>query len=226
MSNVSPSPLRLVVMEFVPLPTDEAARSWLDGATKKYRATPPYAIVNMSVAMGHLSEYIETHMNETIDFCLENQDELVKMTYKFARTYMHRAPRCLQSGKRAKPPTDERLLLMKYLRLWAAVRRTATMEHIVGYETLGMKPEEDESSPLCGRVPLPPVLIQQLDVILMNVLEPWRKAVLEDFQRVVQSNKPGNWLTVYLITFMSLHCCAALTSENYANARKHGLKVR
>jgi len=221
MSNVSPSPFELTVGEFVPFPADEAARSWLDGTTKKYKETTPYAIVNMSIAMKNMSRYIQNHMDEMIDYCLRDENDLIKMTYEFARNYVRRAPRCVQ---RLSPP-DERVLLRNYFRLWAAVRRTATLEHIVGCETLDMTPEEDKSFPLHGHVPLPPVLIQQLDMILMAVLEPWRKAVLEDFHKVVVSNKPGNWLTVYLITFMSLHCCAVLTSENHANARKHGLKV-
>ncbi|KAH6839427.1 hypothetical protein B0I37DRAFT_316278 [Chaetomium sp. MPI-CAGE-AT-0009] len=35
-----------------------------------------------------------------------------------------------------------------------------------------------------------------------------------------------NWMTIYLITFMSLHSCAKITAENYHNARKHGLLRR
>jgi hypothetical protein len=90
-----------------------------------------------------------------------------------------------------------------------------------------MKPEvEDRSYPLFGKVPLPPVMIAQLDIILtLQVLQPLRKKVLEDFQKIVLSNKPGSWMTVYLITFMSLHSCSKVSEENYRNARKHGFRV-
>ena len=113
-------------------------------------------------------------------------------------------------------------------RLWFAVRRTATTEHIAGDDTLDMEPETvDRSYPLFGKVPLPPVMIQQLDMILtLGILQPLRKKVLEDFQKIVLSNKPSSWLTVYLITFVSLHSCASVSAENYKNARKHGLRVR
>jgi hypothetical protein len=112
--------------------------------------------------------------------------------------------------------------------LWVAIRRTATTEHIVGEDTLDMDPETvDHSYPLFGKVPLPPVMIQQLDMVLtLGVLNPLRKKVLEDFQRMVVSNKPKSWMTIYLVTFMSLHSCAALSAENYKNARKHGLRRR
>jgi hypothetical protein len=89
-----------------------------------------------------------------------------------------------------------------------------------------MEPVMDKSFPLSGKVPLPPVMIQQLDMILtLGILHPLRKRFLEDFQKLVLANKPNTWLTVYLVTFMSLHSCAAVSNENYKNARKHGLKV-
>jgi hypothetical protein len=97
----------------------------------------------------------------------------------------------------------------------------------VGDDTLDMVPETtDRSYPLFGKVPLPPVMIQQLDMIVtLGLLQPLRKKVLEDFQKIVLTNKPKSWMTVYLITFMFLHSCATLSAENYQNARKHGLKV-
>ena len=115
-----------------------------------------------------------------------------------------------------------------FFRLWFGVRRTATTEHIIGDDTLNMEPETaDRSYPLYGKIPLPPVMIQQLDMILtLGILRPLRKRVLEDFQKLVLSNKPSSWLTVYLITFMSLHSCASVSGENYRNARKHGLRVK
>jgi len=97
----------------------------------------------------------------------------------------------------------------------------------VGDDTLDMIPETlDRSYPLFGKVPLPPVMIQQLDIILViGFLDPLRKRVLEDFQKIVLSNNSKNWIVIYLITFMFLYNCAILTREDYQNARKHGLKV-
>jgi len=117
--------------------------------------------------------------------------------------------------------------LGSYFRLWFAVRRTACSEYITGDDKLDMVPEmEDRTCPLFGKIPLPPVMIQQLDMILtLGILQPLQKQVLEDFQKLVLANNPRNWMTVYLITFMSLHSCAKISEENYNNARKHGLLV-
>jgi hypothetical protein len=97
----------------------------------------------------------------------------------------------------------------------------------VGEDTLDMVPEaSDRSYPLFGKVPLPPVMIKQLDIIrTIAFLNPLRKKVLEDFQKIVFGNKSKSWIVIYLITFMSLHSCAVLTNENYKSARRHGLKV-
>lgn len=113
------------------------------------------------------------------------------------------------------------------MKLWVAVRRTATIEHIVSQETLDMVPEtEDKSFPLLGKIPLPPVMIQQLDIILtIGVLMPLQKQVMEDLQKLILSNNPRTWMTMYLITFMSLKSCASLISENYRNARRQGYRV-
>jgi len=91
-----------------------------------------------------------------------------------------------------------------------------------------MVPEtKDRSCPFFGKVPLPPVMIQQLDMVLtLGILQPLRKRVLEEFQKLVVANKPKSWMTIYLVTFMFLHSCAALSDENWHNARKHGLRRR
>jgi hypothetical protein len=124
-------------------------------------------------------------------------------------------------------PAEEQHLLSDVFRFWFAIRRTATTEYTVGEDTLDMEPETiDKSFPLFGKVPLPPVMIQQLDMILtLGFLQPLKKKHLEDLQRIVLANKPKSWMTIYLKTFISLHSCATLTAENYQNARKHGLKV-
>jgi hypothetical protein len=118
--------------------------------------------------------------------------------------------------------------MTNFFRLWFAIRRTMTTEHLGSVDYLDMQPETDDRSyPLFGKVPLPPVMIQQLDMILtLGVLDPLKKKFLQDYQELVMSNRPDTWMTVYLITFIASHSGAKILDENYKNARKHGLKVR
>lgn len=219
-SDVCPVPLQLSVKKFVALPgKDSMHRSWMDHkkGVKKTIPTTPYAIMDMQKAVQDMRVYVSANIFPCMDFLLKGTDKLIQDTYEFARKHMQRTD-----------SEEERKLLGNYFRLWFAVRRTATMEHIVGEEKLDMVPEtEDPTCPLFGKIPLPPVMIQQLDMILtLGILRPLQKQVLEDFQKLVLANNPRNWMTVYLITFMSLHSCAFITNENYNNARKHGLLRR
>ncbi|KAK2772710.1 hypothetical protein FQN53_004457 [Emmonsiellopsis sp. PD_33] len=216
-SDVCPEPLELSVRKFVPIPEDRLHKGWMDGKVKKFKETTPYAIVNMISSVETMRTYIHAHTFKCMDFFLRGTDDLIVKTYSFARRYMVQTPF-----------EDEKLLLQNFFQLWFAIRRTATVEHIVGEDTIDMAPETvDRSYPLFGKVPLPPVLIQQLDMILtLGVLNPLRKKVLEGFQKLVLANKPRSWLTIYLVTFMLLHSVAVITAENYKNARQHGLRRR
>ncbi|KAK1751523.1 cutinase transcription factor 1 beta [Echria macrotheca] len=218
LSDVSPVPFDLQVRRFVPIPQDSLHRAWMDGKTKKFIETTPYAIHDMKSAMASMRRYITQNTFNCMDHFLKGSDELVRMTFNYAREYMSSE---IESEEEAK-------LLANYMKLWVAVRRTATLEHIISDDTLDMEPEmEDRSYPLLGKVPLPPVMIQQLDIILtVGVLLPLQKQVLEDLQKLVLSNNPRTWMTMYLITFMSLYSCASLTGENYRNARRQGFRRR
>ncbi|KAK3364552.1 hypothetical protein B0T25DRAFT_443157 [Lasiosphaeria hispida] len=217
-SDVSPIPFDLKVRKFVPIPQDSLHRAWMDGKVKKFYETQPYAIADMRSTMLSMRQYITKNIFNCIEYFLKNADELVKMTFSYAREYM---------SQRA-DSEDEARLLANYMKLWVAVRRTATLEHIISQDTLDMVPEtEDKSYPLLGKVPLPPVLIQQLDIILtVGVLMPLQKQVLEDMQKLIISNNPRTWMTMYLTTFMSLQSCASLSAENYRNARRQGFRRR
>ncbi|KAL2271980.1 hypothetical protein VTJ83DRAFT_1351 [Remersonia thermophila] len=218
-STVCPVPLRLHVRKFKPLKGKDAThKTWVDKTgIRKFKPTTPYAIVNMKDAAQHMKAYIAKYFFASMECVLKGRDQWVVETYSFAQKYICRVE-----------SEEEKKLLKNFFRLWFAIRRTSTVEHIVGNDTLDMQPEtEDESFPLFGKVPLPPVMIYQLDAILtLGVLDPLRKQVLEDFQKLVQTANPNNWMTVYLITFMLLHSCSMITHENYNNARKHGLRRR
>ncbi|PGG95439.1 hypothetical protein AJ79_10054, partial [Helicocarpus griseus UAMH5409] len=214
-SDVCPAPLKLSVRKFVPIPKDSLHKGWMDGKVKRFKKTTPYAIVNMASAAEAMRAYINAHVFECMNFFLQGRDKLIIETYSFAREHMLRMPE-----------GNEKVLMQDFFRLWFAIRRTATTENIIGQDTLDMADEFTGSSyPLFGKAPLPPVMIQQLDMVLtLGILNPLRKKVLKDFQELVRANNPRSWLTMYLLTFMFLHSVAVLSKENFANARKHGLK--
>jgi hypothetical protein len=96
-----------------------------------------------------------------------------------------------------------------------------------GDDTLGIPAIPDPGQLLCGKVPYPPIANDQLCVLSsVKILMPLQKAILEGLDKLIQSNRPQYWTTVFLSVFMLLHNCSILTWDRYRHALKHGVKVR
>jgi hypothetical protein len=113
------------------------------------------------------------------------------------------------------------------LQLWVTIRMTTRSVRITGTETLGMSSElMDKSSGMHGKIPIPPVLGAQMQLILNHKLQaPLRSKILTRLQKLTLEQKPDNWFCIYLCTFILLHNCSLLTIHDIGYARKHGLKV-
>ena len=122
---------------------------------------------------------------------------------------------------------EERELLQMVLQLWVAIRMTTRSLRITGTETLGMSTGlMDVSSGMHGKIPIPPVLGAQMQLILTQKLQgPLRSKILTRLQKLTLEQKPDNWFCIYICTFILLHNCSLLTIHDIGYARKHGLKV-
>lgn len=90
-----------------------------------------------------------------------------------------------------------------------------------------MEPElKDRSYPLFGKVSIPRIIIAQIDMFnTLRILQPLRKFVLDHLQRLVLSNKPKSWFTIYLSIFILLHDCSIISADRYRHARDNSMKV-
>jgi len=210
-------PVELRVRQFVPQEGDSLERSWVYEGVRKQVSIPAYAIVNLEEAKGAYSNYISRNLPECCKSVLSGKDKLLVATY-WAALKAARDPDCDEK---------ERELLKKALQLWMAVRLTTKSTVIVGEETLGMSPNiMDETSPLQGKIPLPPVMGAQIELVLIHQIQSsLRREMLESLQSMTQANKQQTWFTTYLITFILLHNVALLCQHDSAYARKHGMKV-
>ena len=108
------------------------------------------------------------------------------------------------------------------------IRITTRSIRIAGQEALGM-PQNilDETSPLHGSIPIPPVMGAQIELILIHKIQvPLRGQVLDMLQKILVANKRSSWFAVYLSIFILLHNCAMITRHDAGYARKHGIQVR
>ncbi|KKZ59890.1 hypothetical protein EMCG_05276 [[Emmonsia] crescens] len=154
--------------------------------------TPPYAIVDMAKGVQTMRQHIRVQTMphrilgqrfRCMGFLLMHSEMLTLETYVFAREHMN-----------VTRNEDERVLMRNFFLLWFAIRRTATIDHIVGEDTLEVSPElDDRPYPWFEKIPLPPVMIQQLDMILtLGVLNPPLGAGTRRFPETFVSQQTPN----------------------------------
>ncbi|KAI0540779.1 hypothetical protein GGR58DRAFT_511497 [Xylaria digitata] len=211
--------VELRVRQFVPQDGDSLERSWVHDGVRKRVMIPAYAIVNLEEAKSAYSSYISCSFVECCKKILIGKDKLLLATYGAALRVVARD---------STVGDKEKELLKKALQLWMAVRMTTKSTVIVGEETLGMTPDiMDETSPLRGKIPLPPVMGAQIELVLIHQIQSsLRREMLENLQTMTQANKQSTWFTTYLITFILLHNVALLCQHDAGYARKHGMKTR
>lgn len=122
---------------------------------------------------------------------------------------------------------EEKTLLKQVLQLWVSLRMCTKSGRISSPDTLGM-PQDllDGSSPLHGKIPTPPVFDAQRLLILNHKIQlPLRAKILDLLQKLTIAQKPSNWFSIYLCTFILLHNSSLLIIHDIGYARKYGLKV-
>ncbi|PFH56145.1 hypothetical protein XA68_17007 [Ophiocordyceps unilateralis] len=210
--------IELQVRKFIPQDGDKLARTWDHNGTKKSVEIPPYALINYEVTKLTYSAHIQDIMTDTIRHVLDTSGGLLDRTY-FQAVQVMRDP---------STPPDSAKLLSLTLTLWVSIRLSTTSGFLVGKETLGMPCSIlDETSPNAGRIPMPPVLGAQLDLVLIHHIQTkLRREMLETLQKIVLKNKQATWLVTYLVTFILLHNTSLITAHDAGYARKHGMQRR
>lgn len=211
--------VELRVRRFQPQEGDRVDRSWVSDGVKKSVTIPPFAIVDMESAKSAFDDYIKKGLVDCCKRLLGPREKLLWRTYSLAMKIM---------GDASTHP-KERELLSCTLDLWMSIRLTTKSFEIVGDETLGMSHDliNDQTNPLHGKIPLPPVMGAQIDSVLIHqVQHNLRRKTLEELQKMTQEKKQKTWLTTYLVTFILLHNLALITKHDAEYASKHGMKTR
>ncbi|KAI1760395.1 hypothetical protein GGR53DRAFT_89129 [Hypoxylon sp. FL1150] len=210
--------VELRVRRFIPLEGDRLDRSWVHNGAQKRVTIPPYAIVNLEEAKRTYDNYIKQSLPECCKKVLTGKDKLLLMTYATA----------IKMTNDASTDPKQAALMRKALQLWMAIRLTTKSTIIVGDETLGMSRDiMDETSPLSGCIPLPPVMGAQIELILIHQIQAGlRREMLETLQSMTHANQKKTWFTTYIITFILLHNVALLCQHDAGYARKHGIQLQ
>ncbi len=107
-------------------------------------------------------------------------------------------------------------MLNATLRVWAAVRLLTTPLYIICEDTLEKENEHsssDRSPPSVGMILAPPVLKEQLELVLIHhIQETLGKELLCGLQGLLYKNRKDTWLVMYLVTLILLQNTARLTT--------------
>ncbi|KAL7924033.1 hypothetical protein ACQKWADRAFT_35614 [Trichoderma austrokoningii] len=210
--------LPLQVRRFVPQEGDKLERTWVHQGTKKSALIPPYALIDVEAGAAAYTTYIRNSMKEMFLTMLGDEDDILYKTYLLAHNMWQKEERKSEAFE----------ILNWALRLWVAIRLSTTSAFIVGKETLDMPANIlDDSSPDHGKIPLPPVMGAQMDMILLHHIQNKLRHELLDFlQKVMLRNKPKSWLVTYLVSFILLHNISLITKHDANYAKKHGMNRR
>ena len=104
---------------------------------------------------------------------------------------------------------------------------TTRASRICGDDNLGISSDVmNGSGYMHGKIPIPPVMAAQIDLIqLLAVQLPLKVLILDQLQKIVLANKPSNWFCIYLCVFILLHNYSLIIANDAWYARKNGLKV-
>ncbi|KAG9257811.1 uncharacterized protein F5Z01DRAFT_692675 [Emericellopsis atlantica] len=205
--------IQLAVRRFVPQAGDKINRTYRDKTGKQCsHSCTPYALVDLKSSAGAYQRYIERSIGQV----LHNVTKEYGLVHK---TYLRMHACAIDKST----PLEIRSLLLKTFMLWMYVRLTTKSVFIKGSETLGIK-QLPKDSPDPDKVPVPPVLGRQLDILLMDRLAELRKEVLDGLEKLVSKKKHSTWFYIYLISFVLLHNTALITAHDSRYAKKHGIK--
>ena len=208
--------LLVEVRQFVPQKGDKLQRSWCHNGRTVSVSIPPYALIDFDKSKIEYMKYIHESMGQTFESILGRSGGLLNSTYQQA----------LQCCKDRSTSSESLALLRNTFRLWMAVRFATKSVFIVGEETLDI-PVLDETSPDAGKIPIPPVLGAQLDVILIHQIQAeLRRNVLQGLDKMLMKRETHTWMVRYLVIFMLLHNTALITAHDAGYARKHGIQVK
>jgi hypothetical protein len=206
---------------------DRQHYSWYDDGIEKKYLTPPYGISDLDVAGYAIERFLAKNFDGYIKAHLRDANEITRKTFQAAQT--HRVG-SLNSIENLSIP-DFRLqhlpLVECAMKLWVACRFIEEPWSIVGSEKLGMTLEANPNCPYHKRIPVPRIVDQQIDLIVINViLQQEMKKVLEMLKKKLKKEPWSDWFEIYLANFILLHNVELTMAHDVEFAKLNNLKTK
>ncbi|KAK7928360.1 hypothetical protein PG985_005358 [Apiospora marii] len=230
--NFLDAPYKAKVREFIPVEGDALEERWESNGCPRSHPIPRYGLADMHEVAEMMKGWTDRNIFTYICGAVGGLDDFFWETYMMA--FRHPVMAKVGSASFTQLPLkaitkteEERSLIWDCFRLWIACRLTSNPCHLYGKEKLGGQIVDDPESPHYNRVPMPCMIIAQMECILYTtILRPKSSDVLRRLNNLVLEKKRENWLTIYLVMFILLHNCAMITRRDEETATNYGHKER
>jgi len=225
--GLTPNRLKIRLDRYQPKDTDKQYYLWFnnEGVQQKYH-TPAYGIENLGVAQHAIEGFLRDNSEVYIEAHLKDATEITRKTFHTAQqnkvSFISYLPELLSNDCQHLP------LVERALKLWVGCRFIEDPWSIVGNETLSQVLDPNPACPYHTKIPVPPIVDLQLDLIVINeLLQPELKKILKMLKTLLESSDPwNNWFEIYLSYFILLHNVELTMAHDAWFVRRNNLKVR
>ncbi|EPE32059.1 hypothetical protein GLAREA_12141 [Glarea lozoyensis ATCC 20868] len=203
--------LAIQLDRYAPKPTDKQYYSWYDGDMEYHFDTPAYGISNLDATSSAIQSFLTQNAEEYITKHLIGACETTRQTFAIAQEYKQYFP-----------------LVTRALKLWVGCRFIEEPWSIIGTETLDISLDDNPNCPYHDRIPVPPIVDLQIDVITINdLLQPEMKKILKTVKEMLESRNPWkNWFEIYLAYFILLHNVELTMAHDAWFVKRNNLKTK
>ncbi|KAI9049136.1 hypothetical protein LZ554_006984 [Drepanopeziza brunnea f. sp. 'monogermtubi'] len=193
---------------YQPMETDKQFYTWYEDGKERQFRTPAFGIANLGIATSAIEKFQAQNAEAYIEAHLRTATELTRKTFRTAQAH------------RSLP------LVERALKLWVACRFIEEPWSIVGREKLDMTTDPNPACPYHDRVPVPPIVDLQIDLIVVNeILQPELKKILKMLKEKLESSEPwSDWFEIYLAYFILLHNVELTMAHDAWFVKRNNLK--
>lgn len=202
--------MRIRLDQYKPMSTDKQYYSWFDNGVEQKYQTPAFGISNSDEANSSIGKFLVQNFDAYLDFHMRNAPEITKRTFRSAQNNMHLP------------------LVERALKLWVGCRFIEDPWSMTGSEVLGMSKDPNPNCPYHDRIPVPPIVDLQIDLIVINdFLQPEMRRIIRTLKTMLESKDPWtNWFEIYLAYFILLHNVELTMAHDAWFVKRHNLKSK
>lgn len=227
--NWTSNTMRIRLDKYQPMDTDKQYYPWFDNCAELHYQTPAYGIAKLEEGTSSIERFLAQNFDTYIEAHMRGANEITRKTFETVQNHkvcFHEFE-LLEEKSDANTYLQHLPLVERCLKLWVACRFIEEPWSITGSETLGMSHNANPNCPYHKRIPVPPIVDLQIDLIVINrMLQPEMREITRMLKTMLKSSDPWtNWFEIYLAYFVLLHNVELTMAHDAWFVKRNNLKV-